>query len=142
VLFCLPHQKNKRFFPLTTDKKTLLMAKHIQTGKKGEELGASYLEDNHFELIEKNWRHSRWEVDIIASKNNTLHFIEIKTRRSKKFGLPEEKVSNKKIQNLIYAAEEYLYQHPEWKRIQFDILSIILPAGEQAEYFFIEDVHL
>lgn len=118
------------------------MAKHIQTGKKGEELGAIYLEDNHFELIEKNWRHSRWEVDIIASKNNTLHFIEIKTRRSKKFGLPEEKVSNKKIQNLINAAEEYLYQHPEWKRIQFDILSIILLAGEQAEYFFIEDVHL
>ena len=118
------------------------MAKHIHTGKLGEQLGESFFTRQGYAILEKNWRHSRWEVDIIASKNNVLHFIEIKTRRTKNYGLPEEKVGNKKIQNLINAAEEYLYLHPEWKRIQFDILSIVMLLDEPVEYFLIEDVGL
>ena len=109
------------------DKLYLNMAKHNHTGLTGELLGTDWLTDAGYKVLEKNWRHSHWEVDIIAVKNNTLHFIEIKTRRSKKFGLPEEKVGNKKIQNLINAAEQYLYLQPRWTRIQFDILSILMP---------------
>ena len=84
------------------------MAKHNNTGISGEKMGAEYITKAGYVILEKNWRHSRSEVDIIASKNNTLHFIEIKTRRSKKFGLPEEKVGRKKMENLINAAEQYL----------------------------------
>jgi putative endonuclease len=118
------------------------MASHNQTGKLGEKLGLEYLVANGYEIISQNWRHSRWEVDAIAQKNQVLHFMEIKTRRSKNYGMPEEKVGIKKIQNLINAAEEYLYLHPEWKRIQFDILSIIIIKNEAPEYFLIEDVYL
>jgi putative endonuclease len=118
------------------------MAKHISTGKIGEQLGAGYLSDNGFIILASNWRHSHWEVDIIAYKNKVLHFIEIKTRRSKNFGMPEEKVGKKKIQNLINAAEEYLHQFPQWQRIQFDILSIIILKNEAPAYFLIEDVYL
>jgi putative endonuclease len=118
------------------------MARHNHTGLTGENLGATYLQGKGYQVLEKNWRHSRWEVDIIAAKADTLHFIEIKTRRTKKFGLPEEKVGKKKIQNLINAAEQYLYLQPHWKRIQFDILSILMLAGEPVRYFFIEDVYL
>ena len=118
------------------------MAKHIGTGKLGEELGSAYLITNGYVIKEQNWRFSRWEVDIIAEKDSILHFIEIKTRRSKKFGLPEDKVGQKKIQNLINAAEEYLYKHPAWKRIQFNILSISIIENEPVEYFLIEDVYL
>lgn len=116
------------------------MAKHIQTGKSGEELAAAYFTKLGYSLLEQNWRHSHWEVDIIAVKNNTLHFIEVKTRRTKNFGTPEEQVSNKKVQNLINAAEQYLYLHPEWKRIQFDILSITMLKNKPEEYFLIEDI--
>lgn len=118
------------------------MAGHNLTGKTGEQLAETYFSEKGYALLEKNWRHSRWEVDIIASKNTVLHFIEVKTRRTKNYGLPEEKVGNKKIQNLINAAEEYLYQHPQWKRIQFDILSIVLNNDKAPEYFLIEDVSL
>ena len=114
----------------------------MHTGKKGEQLGNAYLVKEGYDILEINWRHSHWEVDVIATKNNTLHFIEIKTRRGKKYGMPEEKVDTKKIQYLINAAEEYLYLNPQWKRIQFDILSINLGENETAEYFFIEDVYL
>lgn len=116
------------------------MARHNQTGKLGEAVGNTYLIENGFAILEKNWRHSHWEVDCIASKNNVLHFIEIKTRRGKKYGLPEEKVGTKKINNLKNAAEEYLHLNPEWKRIQFNILSIIINHNETIEYFFIEDI--
>ncbi|MFT3680977.1 MAG: YraN family protein [Ferruginibacter sp.] len=118
------------------------MARHIHTGKEGELLAAAYFTQQGYRLLEQNWRYSHWEVDIIAEKNNVLHFIEVKARRSKNFGLPEEKVNNKKIQNLVNAAEEYLYQHPHWKRIQFDILSIIILKNSPVEYFLIEDISL
>ncbi|MEP7110989.1 MAG: YraN family protein [Ferruginibacter sp.] len=118
------------------------MAKHIHTGKTGEAMGISWLLVRGYTIKEKNWRYSRWEVDAIAEKDSVLHFIEIKTRRSKKFGLPEERVGKKKILNLINAAEEYLYQNPQWKRIQFNILSILIIKNEPVEYFLIEDVYL
>ncbi len=118
------------------------MASHNQTGTAGEKLAAAYFIQNGYTILHQNWRHSHWEVDIIAGKENVLHFIEVKTRRTKKFGHPEESVSKKKIQNLINAAEEYLYQYPEWKRIQFDILSITILKDEPVEFFLIEDVYV
>ncbi len=118
------------------------MAKHNDTGKTGEAMGIEWLVANGYIIKELNWRHSHWEVDAIAEKNTVLHFIEIKTRRSKKFGLPEEKVGKKKIQNLINAAEEYLHLNPQWQRIQFNILSILIIKNEPVEYFLIEDVYL
>lgn len=79
---------------------------------------------------------------MIASLNSILHFIEIKTRRTKKFGYPEEDVTKKKLTNLINASEEYLFQNPQWKMIQFDVLAINLLTNEPAEFFFIEDVYV
>ncbi len=118
------------------------MASHNLTGSIGEDLAASWFEEKGFSVLHRNWRHGRFEVDIIATKNNMLHFIEVKCRRSKKFGHPEENVSPKKIKNLIDASAEFLYLHPEWQRIQFDILAINLYENEPTEYFYIEDVYL
>jgi putative endonuclease len=118
------------------------MAEHNKTGNTGEALAANYFAQNGYEILHKNWRHSHWEVDIIATKANVLHFIEVKTRKTKKFGLPEESVTKKKIQNLLNAAEEYVYQNPQWKRLQFNILAITILKDEPVEYFLIEDVYL
>lgn len=105
-------------------------------------MAAGYLTGSGYSILHQNWRHRRWEVDIIAEKDGILHFFEVKTRRTKKFGLPEEAVGNRKIQNLINAAEEYLYEQPQWKKIQFNILAITILKGEPPEYFLIEDVFL
>ena len=118
------------------------MATHNNTGTLGEQLAVQYLTQQGYFIKEQNWRHSHWEVDIIATKENTLHFIEVKTRRTKNFGLPEEQVNKKKIQNLINAAEQYLHLHPQWKRIQFNILAISIIKNKPVEYFFIEDIYL
>jgi putative endonuclease len=118
------------------------MAHHNTTGMLGEKMALKYLSDKGYIILHQNWRHSHWEVDVIASLKNTLHFIEVKTRRTKKFGYPEEDVTKKKLINLINASEEFLFLNPEWKLIQFDILSITIIKIEPAEFFFIEDVHL
>ena len=118
------------------------MAEHNQTGNTGEAMALAYFLEKGYRILHQNWRHAHWEVDIIAEKNNILHFIEVKTRRTSKFGFPEDGVDKKKIQNLISAAEEYLFQYPQWKRIQFNILSITMKKDEPVEYFLIEDVYL
>jgi len=64
------------------------MAQHSQTGGRGEQMAEAYFTTNAFTVQHQNWRHSHWEVDIIATKEKVLHFIEVKTRRTKKFGHP------------------------------------------------------
>jgi putative endonuclease len=118
------------------------MALHHETGRKGERLAEQYLSSMGFKILHRNWRHSRYEIDLIASKENTLHFIEVKTRRNSNFGMPEENVDVKKLEHVMTAAEEFLYQFPEWKIVQYDLLSIILGNENNVEYFFIEDVYL
>jgi len=111
------------------------------TGSKGEDMACDYLQQHGFRIVERNWRFRRWEVDIIAAKNDRLHFFEVKTRTSDVYGKPEESISYKKMQNLKNAAEEYQYLHPEWKYLQFDVLAISLYNNQPVEYFYIEDVY-
>ena len=118
------------------------MAQHNRTGYLGEEMAVKYLLDKGYCILHRNWRHKNWETDIIATKNSTLHFIEVKTRRTTTFGHPEEDVSRKKVKNLMGAAEEFLLLYPDWKLIQFDILSITIEKNKQPEFFLIEDVSL
>lgn len=117
------------------------MASHNDTGKKGEALAAIWFEEKGYTILHTNWRHKNLEVDIIATNNNTLHFIEVKAVTTLKFGHPEDKVSEKKIRNLINASEEFLFQNPQWQRIQFDVLSITMIKNNATEYFLIEDVY-
>jgi len=111
------------------------------TGAKGEELAATFLIEKGFTIVERNWRFKQLEVDIIASKNNRLHFFEIKTRTSNKYGKPEESISTKKMNNLKNAAEEYQYLHPEWKYVQFDAVAITILYNQPVEFFLIEDIY-
>jgi putative endonuclease len=118
------------------------LAKHNVLGAAGEALAVRWLQEKKFILLHLNWRHSHYEVDIIAADGDTLHFIEVKTRQHKKFGEPEESVDKKKIENLMKAGEEFQYQYPQWKRVQYDVLSITVNPGAAIEYFFIDDVYL
>jgi putative endonuclease len=117
------------------------MAHHLETGRSGELLAIDYLTNNGFMILQRNWKYSYYEIDIIAVTGNVLHFIEIKTRNGHQFGYPEESVSPKKIRNMMKAAAQYQLSYPGYRRIQYDVLSISLHGKEPAEYFFIEDVY-
>src|SRR5215469_15039131 len=103
------------------------MMPHIHTGKNGETMAADWLIANGFQIIHKNWRHGRYEVDIIAAKADMIHFIEVKSRKSNTYGPPELSVNRKKIEHFRQAAAGWLHNHPGHTRIQYDVLSITLP---------------
>ena len=117
------------------------MASHNDFGRWAEDMAASWLTTHGYKILHRNWRYSRFEVDIIAQKEQMLHFIEVKARSGKKFGWPEESVDSQKIQNLIDAAGEFSERHPEWKRIQLDILSIEF-GSNGTKFSLFEDVYL
>ena len=118
------------------------MAQHNEIGKRGEEMAVIYLQQNGFEILHRNWRHSHYEIDIIAVKEQKLHIVEVKLRSSQKFGFPEQNVTRKKFQALLNAADEFLFQNPQYRHVQYDILSINLQKNKEAEYFLLEDVYL
>lgn len=117
------------------------MAQHNETGVEGEKLAVVWLSAKGFIIKQVNWRFRHWEVDIIAEKGDTLHFIEVKTRRSTKFGNPEESINKQKMKNLKDAAEQYQHLNPGWKWIQFDVLAI-LHKPDSIDYWFNQDVYL
>ena len=118
------------------------MAHHNELGRYGEQLAAAYLTEKQFAVLCANWKFSRYEIDIIASKTGVLHFVEVKTRSNHTFGYPEESVDRKKMKKLMKAAEHYLYLHPSWKLVQYDVLSVYLQRSRPPEFFLIEDVYL
>ncbi len=117
------------------------MAQHNETGTTGEKLAAAWLVKNGYTIREINWRHRHLEVDIIAHKGDTLHFIEVKTRTSTLFGNPEESITKVKMKNLKDAAEQYQFLHPGHKWIQFDVLAVLFKSGK-VDYWFNQDVYL
>jgi putative endonuclease len=100
------------------------MKAHIRTGKTGEYLALVWLLQNGYSIETINWRTGRLELDIIASKNNRLHIIEVKTSSGTRFGWPEERLTLKKIQRLQQATAQYIARR-HWKNgFQIDLLSI------------------
>lgn len=117
------------------------METNKEKGANGEAMASQYLINNGFQILERNWRHHHLEVDIIASRNELLHIVEVKTRHSHKFGLPEESISKHKMGFLKNAAEAYQFQNPTWKKIQFDVIAISIHPNSPHEIFMIEDVY-
>lgn len=111
-----------------------LLENHISTGIKGENIAVDYLLKEGYKVLERNYRFKRAEIDIIASDGNQLIFIEVKTRRSSKFGLPEEAVTVKKSKIVISAAENYINQINWEKDIRFDVIAVQLNPHIKIEH--------
>jgi putative endonuclease len=117
------------------------MAAHHEFGKAGEQMAAEWLVQQDFQLIFRNWKSGRYEIDIIACREGILHFIEVKTRHSNLFGNPEDWVDRKKGRHLMSAGEAFQLKYPDWIQVQYDILSILITEDDKRDIFFIEDVY-
>lgn len=108
-------------------------------GQWGEELAVGYLIKEGFEIIARNWKYKRAEVDIIAKEKDVLVFIEVKTRASTGFGRPEEMVGPRKKQLLIDSAMAYMRSVGYDWEIRFDILAILGEPGRELEIRLFRD---
>jgi putative endonuclease len=100
------------------------MAEHNELGKLGEEKAVEFLQGKGYEILETNWRFQKAEVDIIAKLESTIVIVEVKTRSSLEFGLPQDFIKNKKIQLLIKAVDTYVCKNDLDGEVRFDIIAI------------------
>lgn len=82
-------------------------------GQQGEQIVEAYLETKGYQLLERNYRKRVGEIDLISKdpSKNEIVFIEVKTRKSKRFGLPEEAVTAGKIRKIEKTAQSWLREN-------------------------------
>ncbi|MDI1354019.1 MAG: YraN family protein [bacterium] len=96
-----------------------------QLGLEGEAQAKKHLEEKGYTILEKNWRFKKYEVDLIARKDDLIVFIEVKTRKNNTFGEPEVFVTRKKQNFLIAAANQYLMERNIDLSSRFDVVSLV-----------------
>lgn len=110
------------------------MAQHNKLGNKGEQLAVDYLLSKGYEIVDRNYRFEKAEVDIIGKNDNTLVIVEVKTRSTADFGNPQDFVKPKQIQRLVKAVDEYVIANGLDLEVRFDIIAIV----KQGKNFNIE----
>ncbi|MGC5327148.1 YraN family protein [Brevibacillus sp. SYSU BS000544] len=104
-----------------------------ELGQWGEEIAASYLVKKGLKIVERNVQTRYGEIDIVALDRQTLVFVEVKTRRQARYGLPVESVTRKKQQKLRELALHYLQMNKGASSFRFDVCSIVLAANQKYE---------
>jgi putative endonuclease len=102
-------------------------------GKKGEDLAASYLKKNQgYKILHRNYRCVFGEIDIIAKDQDVLSFVEVKTRSSAGFGIPQESVNKRKQHQLSKVALEFINRHKAHNmKARFDVVAVYLDPQEE-----------
>jgi len=106
---------------------TLKKQTSSEIGRTAESLAAKYLTDQGLQIIEQNYSAKTGEIDIIALDNQVLVFIEVKFRKTARYGQPYETVTHNKQQKIIRTAQSYLLKHKKYTNYacRFDIISIL-----------------
>ena len=108
------------------------MANHNELGTLGEELATQFLLREGYTILERNWTFQKAELDIIAQKEeDTIVFVEVKTRNSAFFGDPQSFVTPAKIKLLVKAANEYLMVNELSQEARFDIIAVLKNNKEE-----------
>lgn len=112
----------------------------LSFGERGEILGWHFLVSQGYELLEKNYRCTLGEIDVVARRGKVLAFIEIKTRQTHRSGTPAEAVDIRKQKKIIQVAKFYLKEHnADNQPLAFDVLAITWRAGQKPEFNLIQD---
>lgn len=100
--------------------------RRLETGQTFERLAAVFFEQNGFEILQRNWRTGRREIDLIVKKGNLIAFVEVKSASSKKYGHPANRVDERKVTNLTKAAQQYLIDNKiEGYDLRFDVVTFV-----------------
>lgn len=117
------------------------MAQHNELGKQGEEMAVAYLLEQGYEIVARNFRYQKAEVDIIARKEGILAVVEVKTRSTPDFGDPSQFLKRRQIQLLISAIDYFVNDHELDVDVRFDIVAIVKnDSGTRVEHM--EDAFL
>ncbi|PLX93808.1 MAG: YraN family protein [Desulfuromonas sp.] len=111
----------------------------LRLGKQGEEVAARYLAAQGMKILERNLRTPLGEIDLVARYKTMLVFVEVKTRRSHSFGLPQEAVGTRKQRQILRSAQWYLAAgNGSGLQPRFDVVAVLV-AGETVEIEHLPD---
>ena len=106
------------------------MATTNDIGDRGEEIAATHLDEAGYEILERNYRHERNELDLVCRRpgaDTEYVFVEVKTRSGTGFGAPEASITAQKREALHHAARGYLHEHAsEGAPARFDVVTVML----------------
>ncbi|MBO7120332.1 MAG: YraN family protein [Bacteroidaceae bacterium] len=113
------------------------MAAHNDLGHRGEDLAAEYLQEQGYCILERNWTNrGRKELDIVATKDDVVVFVEVKTRKVGSATTPISAVNASKQHRVVLAADSYLKAHHIDFRCRFDVIGIIYNEyGSRIEHY-------
>ncbi len=104
-------------------------------GNKGENIAANFLLKKGYEILNRNWHYGKFEIDIIAKDNDTLVFVEVKTRSTGYIVEPELTLTLKQQRFIIKAANAFIDMHSYDIEARFDLISIVLhPEGYELKH--------
>jgi putative endonuclease len=117
----------------SSNKETGAREKTTATGHRYEERAAAFLVRHGYDILERNWRAGRKEIDLIVRQGRVVVFVEVKAARTAKFGHPAEKVNERKQRHLTQAARRYLSERemPDTD-FRFDVVTFV---GEKLEHY-------
>ncbi|WP_402467759.1 YraN family protein [Isoptericola aurantiacus] len=103
-------------------------------GRHGEEVAARHLVERGYELLDRNWRGTAGELDLVALDGGTLVVVEVKTRRGTAYGHPAEAVTPAKLRRIRRLTAQWLHEHPGPRRaVRVDVVAIVLPRRGAAQ---------
>ena len=116
------------------------MAKHNELGTWGEEMAAAYLRQKGYVIIERDWKSGHRDIDIIAIDGDVVVFVEVKTRRDRVFGEPEEAIDHMKLRSLRASMNHYVKCKNIYNSVRLDVVTVVgTPEGGMPEINLIED---
>ncbi|MBQ2853507.1 MAG: YraN family protein [Bacteroidales bacterium] len=115
------------------------MASHNELGAIGEQVAQEYLLKHGYQILEKNWVCGHKEIDIIAKIDDTIVFVEVKTRRNTFLVEPEITVDVYKQRHIIWAANSYVTRYQYDLDVRFDIISIVVDNNNEKKIEHIQD---
>ena len=114
---------------------------NTQLGKWGEQEAAVFLQRKGYQIVAQNHRTPYGEIDLVAEDAGGLIFVEVKTRRSTEYGLPEEAVTELKRSHMIDSAESYLQEQPDFSGDwRIDVIAILVEKHKQVEIKHFENI--
>ena len=110
------------------------MAAKDAVGRHGETVVARLLEQDGWEVLARNWRTARGELDLVARDGNTLVAVEVKTRRGTGYGSPLEAVTPVKVARLRRLLAAWLAEQPQsYPDVRIDVVGVMLPRAGAAQ---------
>ena len=114
-------------------------AAHLTLGERGEQLACDFLREVGCEILVRNYRFSRAEIDIVARGPAGVHFVEVKTRRWQDVDAALDAVDRRKQRNIMAAAGRFCDDHDYQGDIQFDVVVVLVGAGGQVRITWRQD---